>query len=441
MKIFFDTQCCDISRSYISGLRLANNFEITRAMKKADIICYIGCAYTSDRIESAAENVSELINAKKENQSLAVFGCVTAYPGFSKFFENNPHIDFIGTQPGKGMQLEIAEYLDQKNKEEVNYPGLGVEFRYPHRLNVVVEDGCNKRCAFCKSNYLNLHLKSMPMDSIVKTIEFFALEDGVTEVLLTGLNVSSYGKDLGSNTNLIELIRRVSSIKTIDTILLDSLNPDEISDELLKEIIHNPKIKRVMIPVQCMSDDLLKKMGRGNTAKRSFKILNTISTLRPDIFIETIFLICYPTETMDDIKRNIELLESVRIHNPNLSVYCYGNNVPTLRSETEFFMSRKEHQKNGIYYEEHMIPIIESQRRDFLSKPLIGKLYYKDDLNSYFSTPYRFTTNEFVVKCPNKVSVKEQDKALLQVEYLESVPEVVYRTQNEPVKGKIKRKV
>jgi len=441
MKVFFDTRCCDISRSYISALKLSNSFEITREREKADIICYIGCAYTSDRIETSAEDISELIASKKGNQSLAVFGCSTAYPGFYQYFENNPNIDFLGKHTGQGMQLEIVEYLENKQTEELNFPGLGVEFRFPHRLNVVVEDGCNKRCTFCKSNYLNLHLKSIPMDSIVKTIEFFAIEDGVSEVLLTGLNVSSYGKDLGPNDSLIELIRKVSSIKEIDTILLDSLSPDEISNELLKEIIRNQKIKRVMIPIQCMSNDLLKKMGRGNTAERAFEILNTISMFRPDIFIETIFLICYPTETIDDIKRNIELLEKVRIHNPNLSVYCYGNNVPTLKSETEFFMSDEEHQKNGIYYQEHMIPLIEAQRKDFLSKPLIGKLFYKDDMHSYFSTICRFTTNEFMVKCPNKKQIEEQDKALLQSAYLESVPEVVYRTKNEPGIGKIKRKI
>ena len=441
MKVFFDTHCCDISRSYISGLKLANNFELTRNIEDADIICYIGCAYTSYRIETSAENILKLLHEKKENQSLAIFGCETAYPGFQQYFKGNPHIDFLGKKTGQGMQLEIAEYLDQKSIEEINYPGLGVEFRYPHRLNIVVEDGCNKRCAFCKSNYLNLHLKSMPMDSIVKTLEFFAIEDGISEVLLTGLNVSSYGNDLGPNDSLIELIRKISAIKEIDTILLDSLSPDEMSNELLKEIVRNTKIKRVMIPIQCMSNDLLKRMGRCNTAERAFEILNTISTLRPDIFIETIFLICYPTETIDDIKRNIELLEKVRIHNPNLSVYCYGNNVPTLKSETEFFMNDEEHQKNGIYYRNHMIPIIESQRREFLSHPLTGRLYYKDDVHSYFSTICRFTTNEFTIKCPNKRKIKEQDKALLQSTYLESVPEIVYRTKYEPTVGKILKKI
>lgn len=441
MKVFFDTKCCDISRSYISGLKLCNEFELATKKEEADVICYIGCAYTSERIESAAEDGEEIITTKRENQFLAVFGCSTAFPGFRKFFEENPHIDFLGQQTGQSMQLEIAEYLDNKVKKEVNYPGLGVEFRFPNRLNVVVEDGCNKRCAFCKSNYLNLHLKSMPMDIITKTIQFIALEEGVNEVLLTGLNVSSYGNDLGPNDNLIELIRKISVIKEIDTILLDSLNPDEISNNLLKEIIRNPKIKRVMIPIQCMSNDLLKRMGRSNTSERAFEILNTISTYRPDIFIETIFLICYPTETIDDIKRNIELLERVRIHNPNLSVYCYGNNVPTLKSEKDFFMSDEEHQQNGLYYKEYMIPIIERQRKEFLSSPLTGTLCYQGDFYSYFSTICRFTTNEFVVKCPNNANLKEQDKVLLQAQFLESVPEVTYQTKNEAVLGKVKKKI
>lgn len=441
MKVFFDTHCCDISRSYISGLKLCNSFDITYNQEEADVICYIGCAYTLDRMENAMDDIEKIIATKKENQSLAVFGCSTAFPSFRKYFQDNPNIDFLGKQPGQDMQLEITEYLDKKLKEEINYPGLGVEFRYPHRLNVIVEDGCDKRCSFCKSNYLNLHLKSRPLEIIVRNIEYFTIEEGINEVLLTGLNVSSYGKDLGPNDNLLELIRKLSTIKGLDTILLDSLSPDEITNELLAEIIRNPKIKRVMIPVQCMSNDLLKRMGRCNTSERAFEILNAISTYRPDIFIETIFLICYPTETIDDIKRNIELLERVRIHNPNLSVYCYGTNVPTLKSEKDYFMSDQEHQRNGLYYQEYMIPIIESQRREFLSKSLIGTLYYQTEKESYFSTNYRFTTNEFIVKSPNVPYLKEQDKAELQVGFLESIPEVVYRTENEPVTGKVKRKI
>ena len=111
-----------------------------------------------------------------------------------------------------------------------------------------------------------------------------------------------------------------------------------------------------MIPIQSMDDDMLKLMGRRNTAKEARNILSMISTYRPDIFIETIFLVCYPTAVM----------------------------------------TKEEKYALKLYYYENMISLIERQRKELLSHPVEGTLIYKDAGKDYYSTLYRFITNELL---------------------------------------------
>lgn len=410
-------------------------------LDEADIVCYISCSYVKERIDKSITDIKELIANKSSHTKLAIFGCATAYTKFYDYFKDNKAIDYIGRGYGVDMQRELTQYLDkQKTSDIIYYPSIGYNLRNRKRLDIVIQDGCSKRCAFCKSNYLNFSLKSIPFEEIISAIKYFSDEFAITEVNLTGLNVSEYGLDLYKKLELTKLIRSISEIPTIKSIMLDSLCPDNINHELLNEILSNPKIKRVMIPIQSMDDDMLKLMGRRNTAKEARDILSTISTYRPDIFIETIFLVCYPTETTKVADKNIELLENVRIHNPAIFLYVYGTNVPSLKSEQIAVMTKEERYALQLYYYENMISLIERQRKELLSRPVEGTLIYKDDTKDYYSTIYRFTTNELTIICPPN-EMKLGDKALIDTDFVDRVPNMFYATSAEYGKGRVLRKI
>ena len=441
MKVHIIDKCCNVSRTYIDSFKMVNNIDFVDTFDDADVICYIGCAYQKQRIDQCSEYINDLIKKKKKDTKLAIFGCITSYKDFYNNFLNVEGIDYIGCGYGQDMQKELTKYLETLNNEDLCYTEMGINFENSKRINIVVQDGCSRRCAFCKSNYLNFKLRSTPLDIIISQINHFTnIECGVTEVNISGLNPTEYGLDLYHEPKLTELIREISKIPTVETILLESLCPDRINEDLLYEIINNPKIKRIMIPIQSMDDNLLKLMGRKNTAEQAYNILKIISTQRPDIFIETIFLICYPTENKESIIKNIKLLEDIKIHNPVLSVYTVGKNVKTLRSEHIANISNEEHQQLLKYYRENMIPLIEEQRRILLSKPIEGTLVYSDENYDYYSTLYRFTTHEFIVKCPKEYSSKLEQKALIQSEFLQSIPGYMYTTETEMIKGKVLKK-
>lgn len=440
MKVYFDKKVCDISQSYIDSIMGVNNLEIS-SLEEADVICYISCAYEKNRIDNSLSAIKRIIERKKITSKIAIFGCATEYKEFYHQVSSLPEINYIGCGTGIKMQEEIVKYLS-KQCEETNIllPNLGYSFNTSKRLTITIQDGCNNRCAFCKSNYLHLHTKSIPIENLLEAIQLASSKYGITEVNITGLNPTQYGIDLYKKSRLTELIQEVSKISGINTILLDMLCIQDMTKDLILEIISNPKIKRLMMPIQSLDNRLLNLMRRRNTAEEAEGIIHLINKERPDIFLETIFLACYPTETEDSINKTIELLNNAKIDNPVISVYKYGENVPSLYSEHISPVSHSRHNELLYYYATNVLPIIEKQRRELLAKPVCGTLIHQEGNYDYYSTLYRFTTNEYTVQCKREKESQLFEEKELEVDFLPSLPNVIYLTERRNGNGRVLRK-
>lgn len=428
MNVCFKLDCCEVCYTYLDGF-LDNDINIVD-LPEADVVCFIGCGYTYKSMHTGLQNLCDIINNKKPSAKVAVFGCPTEYSVFCDTLKKFPDIDYIGRGTGLKMQQEIASYLERQLAKPIDVSGIGAMI-YGNRINVVVQDGCNNRCAFCKSNYLNLKLQSRPIDEIIELIKFASEELNVKEVNITGLNPTQYGMDLYKSQRLTDIIQQVSAIDSVESILVDMLCVSDMKSDLITEIVTNPKIKRVMIPVQSQDDRLLKLMGRKNTAEQAEKIFSIIHKERPDIFLETIFLICYPTETFDNAKKSVEFMQKYNISNPNISIYEYGKNVKSLKSENIVKMTDEEHNELLEYYIDNVLPVIDMRRDYLLQKPVVGTLINRDDEFDYYSTLYRFTTNEYKVKAPRNEDKHIFDKSVLSVDYLPALEDVVYVTKDD----------
>lgn len=435
MKVHFEIDCCDICYSYLDGFR-DNNIQFTK-LEDADIICFVGCGYTQSRIFQTYERLLNCLQNKKDGAKIGIFGCPTNYSEFYEAIKVLPNIDFISNGTGKKMQDDIANYLKSNLKREIELLEIGCNLENPKRINIVVQDGCNNRCAFCKSNYLNLKLESRPIEDILKVVKFASEECDVNEVNISGLNPSQYGMDIYKSKKLTELIQSISSFSGVDTIFLDMLCLQDMTKELVLEIVTNPKIKRVMIPIQSQDDKLLKLMNRHNTAKEAEDLFKFINRERPDIFLETIFLTCYPTETKDNILKTAEFLNTVNVANPNLSFYRYGTNVPTLKSENTAVMTPQEIQELANYYLEIIVPIIEQQRKTLMSQPISGILVSRDNKYDYYSTIYRFATEEYKVRTKRNKHKDLFNHSSLSAKYLPSMPGALYKVAGDMTNGKV----
>ena len=440
MKVCILDLCCDTSRSYINSIYYVNKFKIS-PIEEADIICYVGCAYNKEKIDKVYKHIESIISVKKDDAKVSIFGCVTKYDEFYNIVKEAYDIDYIGRGEGLKMQEELINYLNSKIDQNYFVPELGFSFRTRKRLDLVVQDGCNNRCSFCKSNYLNLRNRSVPMNALFEDFDFFIDKYGITEFNITGLNPSQYGVDLYGSSKLADLVKRLGENSKVKNILLDMLSIPDMNEELLSQILTNPKIKRVMLPVQSFDNRLLNLMRRKHNAEEAEKILTLISKERPDIFLETIFMAHYPTEDISNIQKTINFLEKGIVNNPVLSFYNYGKNVKTLYSENIKEVSEEEQNNLTMYYYKHVIPIIDQQRKELLSKPVFGTLVEKGEKEDYFSTLYRFTTQEYSVVCPKNDDALLFEDYNLAVDFLPSLDDVLYEIEKRPGKGKIIQKI
>lgn len=440
MKVCILDCCCDISRAYLDALSYVNNIEVA-PFEEADVICYVGCAYTRKKVFDALNDIAAVISKKRKDALLGVFGCVTKYAEFSDVVKKYSDIDYVGCSTGVDMQKELVSYLINKTKEDFVFPESGFSFKTEKRINLVVQDGCNNRCAFCKSNYLNLRNKSIPMDELCGDVDFLVDKYGITEINIEGLNPAQYGTDLYGHSKLDELIRYFSSNSQVKNIFLDMLSISDMSESLVSEILNNPKIKRVMIPIQSLDDRLLRLMRRKHSAEEAESLLTLISKERPDIFLETIFMASYPTETIGNVNRTVRFLEKNIIHNPVLSIYKYGSNDKNLFSEKVKKVTPEEYEKLMKYYIDYVIPIIDKQRQELLSKPVLGTLVGKDDEYDYFSTLYRFYTYDYSVISPVSKDTTVFEDYSLEVDFIPSIKDTVYDIENRSGRGKVIMKV
>lgn len=185
------------------------------------------------------------------------------------------------------------------------FPGHGRAF-------VKVQDGCNKACTFCKVVIVRGGLKSRPLAFILREAERL-IRAGYRELVLTGIQLGAYGKDDSTHGTLAGLIRRMVCLDGLERLRLSSINPYDVTDELIDRVASEPKCcPHLHIPLQSGANRVLERMRRGYTRE---DYLDRIRALRERICDFSLTLDCmvgFPGETDQDFEETIEMLDLVR---------------------------------------------------------------------------------------------------------------------------------
>jgi len=217
------------------------------------------------------------------------------YKFISKAFKNtNAKWIIIGCTVSKEKQFLQSKYKNYYFFDNVEKQNL-VEFikgEFPVAENIIfhsafrsriflkVHDGCSFKCSFCIVPSLRGKSRSVPPEELLKKVKFFA-SLGYKEVILTGINLSSYGYDLFPRENLLHLIKRVKRVRGIDIIRLSSLDPRYLKYGFIKELSYIKKIANSFhFSFQSGCDQVLKRMKRASKVADYNKILRHISTIR-----------------------------------------------------------------------------------------------------------------------------------------------------------------
>jgi len=275
-----------------------NKIGLVEDPNEADTVIINTCGFIELAKEESINTILEAVAMKNSGKlkKVIVAGCL------SERYKNElqkeiPEVDvYFGTEKYE----EIIKELGGNLKRELL--GERLLTTPSHTAYLKISEGCDHPCSFCAIPLMRGSHKSKTIEELVKEAEFLAANNA-KELILIAQDTTDYGKDIYGKKMIVQLLRRLSEIDGIEWIRVMYAYPSHFPDELIEEIKTNPKVlKYVDIPLQHISDDVLKSMRRGVTAERTKKLLNKLRTEIPDVTIRTTFIVGYPNETEKDFE-------------------------------------------------------------------------------------------------------------------------------------------
>lgn len=300
-----------------------NKIKLTDDPNESDTVIINTCGF----IEAAkAESINTILNSvalKNEGKlkKIIVAGCL------SERYKNDlkkeiPEVDvYFGTENYEGIVKELGGNL--------KYELLGERLLTTpsHTAYLKISEGCDHPCSFCAIPLMRGLHESKPIDELIKEAEFLA-SNNTKELVIIAQDTTDYGKDLYGHQNLAELLRKLSDIRGIEWIRLMYAYPSKFPDEVIEEIRSNPKVLHyVDIPLQHISDDVLKSMRRGVTAARTKKLIEKLRNRIPDITIRTTFIVGYPNESEEDFKLLCDFVKETKFDRVGTFTYSVEENT------------------------------------------------------------------------------------------------------------------
>ncbi|MBR3004598.1 MAG: 30S ribosomal protein S12 methylthiotransferase RimO [Lachnospiraceae bacterium] len=326
MKVFLVSLGCDKNRvdsEEMLGRLSAAGFSFTEDEYEADVIVVNTCCFIDAAKEESIEAILDMARMKSEGKcrKLIVAGCLSERYK-DEIITELPEVDaYIGVKELDRLPEIIAEHdVSTDSFKRVLTTGGHYEF-------LKIAEGCNKRCTYCIIPYVRGKYKSYPMEQLLEEAKFLA-DSGVKELILVAQETTIYGTDIYGRKALPELLEKLCEIDGFRWIRLLYTYPEEITDELLDVIAKNPKIVNYLdMPIQHISDKILKKMGRRTSSADIRNIIARIRQLIPDVAIRTSLISGFPGETDADHAELVEFVKETAFD--RLGVFTYSREEGT----------------------------------------------------------------------------------------------------------------
>jgi len=303
----------------------ANNFKLQSDPNEAETIIINTCGFIEAAKEESVNTILNAIAMKNEGRikKVIVAGCLSER--YKEDLEKEiPEVDvFFGTENYEGIIKEIGGEL----KRELLGERLLTTPTYTAYLKI--SEGCDNPCSFCAIPLMRGKHQTKPIEELVSETEFLA-RNNTKELILIGQDTTDYGKDLYQKRNLAELMNRLSDVEGIEWIRLMYVYPSHFPDDLIDVMANNPKVcKYIDIPLQHISDDVLRSMRRGITKRRTVKTLNELREKIPGVTIRTTFIVGYPNETKKDFEELCNFVKEFKFDRIGVFTYSVEENTPS----------------------------------------------------------------------------------------------------------------
>ena len=345
----------DVDSSMMYSLLDKNKYQMVNEPSQADILIVNTCGFIDAAKEESIDTILESVEYKNEGRCKKVLlsGCLAQrYP--EELIKEIPeidgiigtgNIDYINALLDRSLAGDLfiktdnlnSAYIEGIRKEEVNR----TEY-------VKISEGCNNNCSYCIIPSLRGKNRSRKIEDIYSEVEYL-VSKGAREIILIAQNTTDYGIDLYSKYSLANLINKISKIEDLKWIRVLYLYPDHFTDELIEEFKNNDKlVNYVDMPLQHISDDVLKRMNRKTSKEHIIKTLKNLRKSVPDIVIRTTFIVGFPGESDDDFNQLVDFIEDIKFDKLGVFEYSKEEGTRAASLDEQIPDSIKEERKNEI---------------------------------------------------------------------------------------------
>ncbi len=315
-KVGFISLGCDKNRVDLENMIFqikSAGFEIVNKPQEANIILINTCAFLESARRESIENILEMSQYKSNKlEKLIVTGCINEL-NYEDLQSSLPEVDAFVKIKDNDKIVQIICDLYKTNLNVKNLHGRVITTPN-HYAYLKISEGCNNFCTYCLIPYIRGRYKSIPIDILVNETKNLA-NQGVKEIILVAQDITKYGIDIYGKKSLVKLIREISKINKIEWIRLLYCYPEEVDDDLILEIKNNDKVVKYLdIPLQHISNKILKAMNRRSTKDDIEQLFNKLKKNIPNIVLRTTFILGFPGETDQDFN---EILDFIKIHKIN----------------------------------------------------------------------------------------------------------------------------
>lgn len=314
-----------------------SGYEIVDYSEYADVYIINTCTVTNMGDRKSRQIIRKARDRNPE-ALVAVVGCYSQIaPG--EVLEI-PEVSLVVGTDERSRIVELVEYAMEK-KEKLNMVSDIMKVRefedmpiknYKNRTRAFlkIQEGCDQYCTYCIIPYARGHIRSRKPDSIMAEVKELA-ESGFREIVLTGIHVASYGKDLG-NTSLIDIIENVHKIDGIQRIRMSSVDPGIMTDRFIERLSRLPKICRHFhLSLQSGCDETLKRMNRKYTTGEYRSIVAKLREVFADVAITTDLIVGFPGETEEEFQKTVDFIEEIAFSSMHVFKYSQRSGTPAAK--------------------------------------------------------------------------------------------------------------
>lgn len=371
MKVGFISLGCSknlIDTEVAIGLFKDNHYEIVNNPNDAEILVVNTCGFIESAKEEAINTILEMAEYKKKKcKYLIAMGCLV-----QRYYE-----DLVKLLPEVDLFIKIDEYnilwdkiedlikrdIVEKSKtktskkiSEIKPLPMPTYNEFMERVVTTgknyaylkIGEGCSNKCTYCAIPYIRGPFVSRKMEDILDEAEMLE-KKGIKELIVIAQDTTKYGVDIYGESKLAELLEKLSQVKGIEWIRFLYSYPEGITDKLINVVATNGKIAKYFdIPIQHISNPILKKMNRRTSKEDVTKIIEKIRKEVPDVTLRTSLIVGFPGETKENFEELLEFVKNTKFDKLGTFMYSKEEGTPAAKLPDQIHGNTKKARYNKI---------------------------------------------------------------------------------------------